>query len=87
MHKARKLLGLVLALALLVVVLGVAGCSQAEQHHHGRTRETPTLTTVEAGKLLIGSDTAFPPFESMNGTTPEGFDVDLGQAIADELGS
>ena len=36
--------------------------------------------------LLVGSDTAFPPFETMNGTTAEGFDVDLAAAIAKEMG-
>lgn len=73
MHKARKLVALLLALMLVVAMLGMAGCGSKEG------------MTLEEGKLLIGSDTAFPPFESMNGNTAEGFDVDLGQAIADEL--
>ena len=41
---------------------------------------------VKEGVLTVGSDTAFPPFESMNGAVAEGFDVDLGEAIAKELG-
>ena len=36
--------------------------------------------------LTVGSDTAFPPFESMNGAVAEGFDVDLANAIAKEMG-
>ncbi len=36
--------------------------------------------------LTVGSDTAFPPFESMNGSVAEGFDVDLANALAKEMG-
>ena len=50
------------------------------------TTKAAALKTVEAGKLIAGSDTSFPPMESMNGTTAEGFDVDLMDAIAKKLG-
>ncbi len=43
-------------------------------------------TLVQPGKLVVGSDTTFPPMESMNGTVAEGFDVDLMGAIAQKLG-
>lgn len=41
-----------------------------------------------AGKLTIGSDIAFPPFESVDPTSnqPVGFDIDLGKEIAKRLG-
>jgi polar amino acid transport system substrate-binding protein len=88
MHKGRKLLALLLALMLAVAVLGIAGCASKSSDSSSTSTDTTAtkVTTVESGKLLIGSDTAFPPFESMNGSTAEGFDVDLAQAIADELG-
>jgi len=89
MHKARKLLALLLALMLVVAVFGIAGCGSDTSDSgtdDGTDTGEVTLTTVESGKLLIGSDTAFPPFESMNGSVAEGFDVDLAQAIADEFG-
>lgn len=40
------------------------------------------------GKLVFGSDIAFPPFESVNAATneAEGFDIDLGKEIAKRLG-
>jgi ABC-type amino acid transport substrate-binding protein len=41
---------------------------------------------VTPGTLTVGSDTTFPPFESMNGKTAEGFDVDMLTAIGKELG-
>src|SRR5665648_208926 len=47
---------------------------------------TAEFSTVEDGKIIAGADTAFPPFESMNGDVAEGFDVDLLTAMGDELG-
>jgi ABC-type amino acid transport substrate-binding protein len=41
---------------------------------------------VTPGTLTVGSDTTFPPFESMNGKTAEGFDVDLLDAVGKDLG-
>lgn len=40
----------------------------------------------KAGVLVIGSDVTYPPFEYMEGNKPVGFDVDIAQAIARELG-
>jgi polar amino acid transport system substrate-binding protein len=45
-----------------------------------------TFKLVTPGTLTVGSDTTFPPFESMNGKVAEGFDVDLLTAIAKDLG-
>ena len=89
MPKYGKVLALVLVAALAFAVAGLAGCST--------TTTTPPATTttekppvdlklVNAGQLTAGSDTAFPPFESMNGDVAEGFDVDLLTAIAKEMG-
>jgi polar amino acid transport system substrate-binding protein len=89
MLKARKYVVVLLGLA-LVFAVALTGCSN----------QTPATTTpattapaapnngklVKAGVLTIGSDTAFPPFESMNGSTAEGFDVDIANAIAKEMG-
>lgn len=51
------------------------------------TGAAPTgFKTVTAGTVKIGSDTSFPPFESMNGQVAEGFDVDLLAAIGKEIG-
>lgn len=46
--------------------------------------DAPALIT--AGKITIGSDTAFPPFENVEGGKTVGFDVDLVDAIAEKLG-
>jgi polar amino acid transport system substrate-binding protein len=84
--------GRILVVGLVVVLalsLALAGCGEKAADSGTGTSTTPSapaVKTVEAGKLLAGSDTSFPPFESMNGSTAEGFDVDLVAAIAKELG-
>ncbi|HIE63287.1 MAG TPA: transporter substrate-binding domain-containing protein [Candidatus Poseidoniales archaeon] len=41
---------------------------------------------LETGNLKFCSDTSYPPFESLNADgNAEGFDVDIGNAIADEM--
>ncbi|GAB4280882.1 MAG: transporter substrate-binding domain-containing protein [Coriobacteriia bacterium] len=49
--------------------------------------ETYEVKLIEEGKFIVGSDTSYPPFESIdeNGEVV-GFDVDLVAAIADEVG-
>jgi polar amino acid transport system substrate-binding protein len=90
MQKARKITGLLLALALVATVVALAGCSSSTPATTGETTETAApaadLKLVAPGVLTIGSDTAFPPFESMNGDVAEGFDVDLAGALAKEMG-
>lgn len=38
------------------------------------------------GELLIATDATYPPFEYMDGKTLKGFDIDIGNAIAREIG-
>ncbi len=58
----------------------------------GSTSTPAELTTVEAGKLIMSTNAAFPPYEmtsdgeGYNGTGFEGIDVEIAGAIADKLG-
>ena len=42
--------------------------------------------TVEEGKLIMGTNAAFPPYEYYEGYTIVAIDAEIAQAIADELG-
>jgi polar amino acid transport system substrate-binding protein len=88
MQKARKITGLLLALALVATVVALAGCGSSTPSTPSTPAATPAadLKLVAPGVLTVGSDTAFPPFESMNGSVAEGFDVDLANALAKEMG-
>jgi len=45
------------------------------------------LSDIEsAGKIVIGMDTTYPPFEYLDGTNKIGFSVDFGKALARKLG-
>lgn len=87
MTKYGKIVALLAIGALVVSALAMAGCSQpAEPTAPAEPTPTVDLKLVVPGQLTVGSDTAFPPFESMNGEVAEGFDVDLMGAIAKEMG-
>lgn len=89
MLKNRKLLSLLLALSMVTGLVALTGCGGAAEEPAAPVAEepaAPTFTTLTEGTLVVGSDLDYPPFESLNGETPEGFDVDLVAAIAEELG-
>ena len=74
--KARSL-GKIVALLLVAAFLSTflaAGCGSSSGY------------TLQSGKLTMGSDTSYPPFESKEGQKAVGFDVDLATAIAKKLG-
>lgn len=52
----------------------------------GVTEAPADITTLSEGKIIVGSDTAFPPFENVEGAETVGFDVDLMKAIGEKLG-
>ncbi len=90
MLKGRKLLSLLLALVLAFGLMGIAGCGGTEEPAEPATEEpateAPAFTTLTEGKIIVGSDTAYPPFENVVNGVTEGFDVDLVKAIGERLG-
>lgn len=91
MLKGRKALSILLALALVMGLFALTGCgsSTSESTTETTTTEettTPEFTTLTPGKIIVGSDTAFPPFENVENGETVGFDVDLVTAIGERLG-
>jgi polar amino acid transport system substrate-binding protein len=93
MAKYGKIVALLGIAALVLGALALGGCSTTASTP--ATPSTPSATPapaaptyklVTAGKLTVGSDLDYPPMEQLNGSTPEGFDVDLMTAIAKEMG-
>jgi polar amino acid transport system substrate-binding protein len=86
---SRKSLFAVMALMLalvLVATMFAAGCGEKEEEKE-EDKEEVTVTTLQEGKLLMGSDTTYPPFESIGDDgEPEGFDIDIATELADRLG-
>lgn len=83
-----------LALSLIVALLAgavVAGCGD-DDDETTTTEETDGATaevrTIKEGVLSVGTDAPFPPFEISTPDKPDfgGYDIDVMNAIADELG-
>ena len=66
----------------------VAASSEAASSEAASTSAAAAeLTTVEAGKLTMATNAAFPPYEmTTDAGAFEGIDIDTAQAIADKLG-
>ena len=94
----KKLLSVLMAAAMLVGVLSLAGCGgnggetttdpAADADNSAATTETAgDLTTVTAGKLTMSTNAQFPPYEMVaDDGSFEGIDVEVAGAIAEKLG-
>jgi ABC-type amino acid transport substrate-binding protein len=89
------------ALVAAPVVLSATGCSSNDTSSQTSSSASSQSTKssasassesdaefklVEAGKLTIGSDLAYPPMEYMDGDTPTGFGVAMMEEICDRIG-
>lgn len=97
-HLPKFLLCLIAALSLCAVV-ALAGCSsggdssadtsattEAAESTDAAATDDGSYTLVEDGKLTVVASIDFPPFENLVDGQPEGFEVDLMTAIAEQLG-
>ncbi|HEY3317410.1 MAG TPA: basic amino acid ABC transporter substrate-binding protein [Coriobacteriia bacterium] len=86
MRKASTWLVLLTVIAMMFVV---AACTpQPAPKTEAPKAEKPAATykLVTPGQITVGSDTSFPPMESLEGNKAVGFDVDLMDAIGKEMG-
>ncbi|MDR2519949.1 MAG: ABC transporter substrate-binding protein [Eubacteriaceae bacterium] len=86
----KKALCVLLALSL---AMGVAACTSPQPTNGGSGTPvdgtgSPDLGLLQAGKLQIGIEIAYPPLEYFadDGVTPTGFDVEMSKAICAALG-
>ena len=74
-----------IALAALMVMGMFAGCGSNDAAEE--TAEAAAFTTIEAGKLIMSTNAAFPPYEMTTDDGGfEGIDVEIAGAIAEKLG-
>jgi ABC-type amino acid transport substrate-binding protein len=73
--------------ALLGCGLFVAACGDDDETTTSADSGSSTeLDLLSEGTLTVGSDIPYPPFEQGNAPDYEGFDIDLINAIAEEMG-
>ena len=84
----KKIIAMLLA---VMMVLSLAACG-AKEEAPAAAAETEaaaeaTFTTIEAGKLIMSTNAAFPPYEMVaDDGSFEGIDVEVAGAIAEKLG-
>lgn len=91
MMKIKKHVSLLMAVLMVATLFGCtqpAAPSTSSQPQSGNTDSG--IATIQEGKLIVGTSADFPPYEFhalINGQDKiMGFDMDLAQAIADDLG-
>lgn len=87
MRGTRLWLVIAMIAALLATALA-AGCGDDDDEGDGDDGGAVELQTIEEGVLSVGTDAPFPPFEIGRPGQPDfgGFDIDLMDAIGEELG-
>ena len=86
----KKMVALV-ATGALAASLALFGCSSGDGQDSGAKDDKAAgnesgYTLVNDGKLTVAASLDFPPFENLNGDTPEGFEVELMGLLAEEMG-
>ena len=87
-----RLLILVAALTLGLTAIAVVGCGDDDDDDEGTTSEETTeastedLGLIQDGTLTVGTDTPFPPFEIGQPPNISGYDIEVMNAVAENLG-
>lgn len=82
-----KLLIFLLIILFLGGLVFVSLTSQFKPLKNTKTISQPMQLVLQSGKLLIGSDTTYPPMEYLdNKNMFAGYDIDLGNKIAQSMG-
>jgi polar amino acid transport system substrate-binding protein len=87
--RRSRLLYIAAALVLALGLLFVAGCGDDDDEGGGDTTTSAAggdVTTITEGTLLVGTDTPFPPFEIGQPPNISGYDIDVMNAVAEQLG-
>ncbi|MDR1421753.1 MAG: ABC transporter substrate-binding protein [Coriobacteriales bacterium] len=85
--KTRALLATcVLALSLALVACGGGTAPAGGGTATDGASDGAAFTTIEAGKILVGSDCDYPPFIYIENGQAAGFEYELAQAIGADLG-
>lgn len=61
-------------------------CASAAAADETEAFDFSTVETVSDGKLIVGTEAGFAPYEYLVGDKVEGVDMDIAQAVADALG-
>jgi polar amino acid transport system substrate-binding protein len=80
-----RLTALLAALAIIALGAFVAGCGD-DDDDDGGDGGGADLGLIQEGQLLVGTDTPFPPFEIGQPPNITGYDIEVVNAVAENLG-
>ena len=89
MNDRRFWLKLVTVLAAIMMILAACGEDEGLEEEGGTGsggEEATEPTYINEGRLTVGSDIPYPPFEYEEGGELTGFDVEVVRAVAEKLG-
>lgn len=75
---AKRFVAVLVTLCAVLATLCLSGCAE----EGGK----PSYQLVSEGKLTVAMAPNFPPFDSLDGETPTGFDVSVAREVANRLG-
>jgi polar amino acid transport system substrate-binding protein len=84
-----RLLVLLAALALIALSGFAVGCGDDDDDGDGggdTTAAAQDFNLIQEGQLLVGTDTPFPPFEIGQPPDISGYDIEVVNAVAEDLG-
>jgi polar amino acid transport system substrate-binding protein len=85
--RRSRILVLLAALALLAGSAFVAGCGDDDDDDGGdTTAAAEDLGLIQEGQLLVGTDAPFPPFEIGQPPDITGYDIEVLNAVAENVG-
>lgn len=77
-------------IATAVLAIGMIGCGAGASNSESTKNQTTLEKIKENGKLVVGTSADYPPYEfhaTIDGKDEiKGFDIDIAQAVADDLG-
>ena len=81
-----RLTALLAALAIIAIGAFAAGCGDDDDDDGGDGGGGADLGLIQEGQLLVGTDTPYPPFEIGQPPNISGYDIELVNAVAENLG-
>lgn len=75
-----------LAVGTALAALALSACGSTSPATNAASGSQSTVDTKTAGKLTIGTDLTYPPYDTLENGKPAGFDVELMNAAAAKLG-
>ena len=84
--RSNRLWALLAVVGSLALAMFVAACGGDDDEDTSGDGGTANVETIQEGVLTVGTDTPFPPFEIGQPPNISGYDIEVMNAIAEDLG-